>query len=158
MVGEPNGHIDMFVTLVAKNIGGCWSGPSLVLIQSIQQYLDETANTRSLPQHNCGTHRVKRIPMPPKWGDDWSSYTNVILANKVLLMPSLVMWTLRLKKAEAVYRSVLPSDWSIKRINCDQLVNMHGQLHCISYNIPAFVDIDNLLSHAIPQIEGENED
>ena len=79
--------------------------------------------------------------------------------SKVLLMPSFSDVDPAIEnQAEAVYRSVLPSDWSIKRINCDKLVLHHGQLHCISYNIPAFVDIDNLLSHAIPQIQGENED
>ncbi|MEC7800986.1 MAG: agmatine deiminase family protein [Verrucomicrobiota bacterium] len=158
LVDEPNGHIDMFVTLVAKNIAIVGQVSPGVDPES-SRYLDETANTLTTLNTTVGPMRVKRIPMPPKWGSDWRSYTNVIMANKVLLMPSFSDVDPAIEnQAEAVYRSVLPSDWSIKRINCDKLVLLHGQLHCISYNIPAFVDIDNLLSHAIPQIQGENED
>ena len=156
LVDEPNGHIDMFVTLVAKNI---------VIVGQISpgidpdssRYLDEAANVLSSLNTSVGPMQVKRIPMPPKWGSDWRSYTNVIMANKVLLMPSFSDVDPAIEnQAEAVYRSVLPSDWSIKRINCDKLVLLHGQLHCISYNIPGFVDIDNLLSQAIPQLPYED--
>ena len=52
--------------------------------------------------------------------------------------------------AEEVYRASLPSGWQVKRINCDKLVALRGQLHCISYNIPNFISIDGLLEKAIP--------
>lgn len=153
---EPNGHIDMFVTLVAKNIA-IVGQLSPGMDPESSKSLDETANILSTLNTTVGPMRVKRIPMPPKWGSDWRSYTNVIMANKVLLMPSFSDVDPSIEnQAEAVYRSVLPSDWSIKRINCDKLVRLHGQLHCISYNIPGFVDIDNLLSQAIPQLPDED--
>ena len=158
LVDEPNGHIDMFVTLVAKNIAIVGQVSPGIDPES-SRYLDETANMLTTLNTTVGPIRVKRIPMPPKWGSDWRSYTNVIMANKVLLMPSFSDVDPAIEnQAEAVYRSVLPSDWSIKRVNCDKFVLLHGQLHCISYNIPAFVDIDNLLSHAIPQILEKGED
>ena len=158
LLDEPNGHIDMFVTLVAKNIAVVGQVSPEVDPDS-SRYLDEAANILSSLNTTIGPMRVKRIPMPPKWGSDWRSYTNVIMANKVLLMPSFSdVDPVIENEAEAVYRSVLPSGWSIKRINCDKLVLLHGQLHCISYNIPAFIDVGNLLSHAIPQIRQENED
>ena len=158
LVDEPNGHIDMFVTLVGKNIAVVGQVSPSVDPES-SRYLDECADTLTSLNTTVGPMRVKRIPMPPKWGSDWRSYTNVIMANKVLLIPSFSDVDPAIEnQAEAVYRSVLPSEWSIKRINCDKLVLHHGQLHCISYNIPAFVNIDNLLSHAIPKVQGENED
>lgn len=157
LIDEPNGHIDMFVSLVAKNIAIVGQISPGIDPESSKN-LDETANILSTLNTTVGPMRVKRIPMPPKSGLDWRSYTNVIMANKILLMPSFSDVDPAIEnKAEGVYRSVLPSDWEIKRINCDKLVLLHGQLHCISYNIPNFVDIDNLLSQAIPPLDREEE-
>ena len=152
LVDEPNGHIDMFVTLLDKNIVVVGQVSPAVDPES-SRHLDETADMLASLNTTVGPMKVKRIPMPPKWGSDWRSYTNVIIANKLLLMPSFSDVDPAIEsKAEAVYRSVLPSDWDVKRINCDKLVLHHGQLHCISYNIPNFIDIDNLLNQAIPQL------
>ena len=54
-------------------------------------------------------------------------------------------------RAEQVYRSVLPN-WEVKRINCDKLVKLHGQLHCISYNIPHFVSMEGIIKNSYPKI------
>ena len=152
LMDEPNGHIDMFVTLLAKNIA-IVGQVSPGIDPDSSRNLDEAANMLASLNTTVGPMRVKRIPMPPKWGTDWRSYTNVIIANKLLLMPSFSDVDPAIEnKAEAIYRSVLPSDWNVIRINCDKLVLLHGQLHCISYNIPNFVDVDNLLNQAIPQL------
>ena len=152
LMDEPNGHIDMFVTLLAKNIA-IVGQVSPGIDPDSSRNLDETANMLASLNTTVGPMRVKRIPMPPKWGTDWRSYTNVIIANKLLLMPSFSdVDPVIENKAEAIYRSVLPPDWNVIRINCDKLVLLHGQLHCISYNIPNFVDVDNLLNQAIPQL------
>jgi len=88
---------------------------------------------------------VHRIPMPPKWGQSWRSYTNIIMANGLLLMPCFSDVDPALEnRAEQVYRSLLPG-WEVKRIPSDSLVKEEGQLHCISYNIPRHVDIGSLL-------------
>jgi agmatine/peptidylarginine deiminase len=149
LVDEPNGHIDMFVTLVDKNIAVVGQLTPGVDPES-SAHLDETANTLASLNTTVGPMKVVRIPMPPKSGSDWRSYTNVIMANKLLLMPSFSDVDPSIEdKAESVYRSVLPSDWDIQRINCDKLVPLNGQLHCISYNIPSFVNIDSLLNRSI---------
>lgn len=151
LMDEPNGHIDMFVTLVAKNIA-IVGQVSPGIDPDSSKNLDETADMLASLTTTVGPMKVKRIPMPPKWGSDWRSYTNVIMANKVLVMPSFSDVDPAIeKKAEAIFRSVLPLDWDVKRVNCDTLVHQHGQLHCISYNIPNFVDVDNLLRQAIPR-------
>jgi agmatine/peptidylarginine deiminase len=152
LIDEPNGHIDMFVTLLAKNIA-IVGQVSPGIDPDSSRNLDETANMLASLNTTVGPMKVKRIPMPPKWGTDWRSYTNVIIANKLLMMPSFSDVDPAIEnKAEAIYRSVLPSDWNVIRINCDKLVLLHGQLHCISYNIPNFIDVDNLLNQAIPQL------
>ena len=150
LVGEPNGHTDMFMTMVDKN---------LAIVGEIDPMVDPTnsaileANAKFLSTitTSAGPIRVRRIPMPPRWGEHWRSYTNVIMANGVLLMPSFSGVDPEIEaRAEAVYRSSLPEGWVVKRINCDKLVSLNGQLHCISYNIPGFVSIEGLLRKAKP--------
>ena len=148
---EPNGHVDMFMSLLGKN---------LAVVGEIDRsedpensaILDKNAQQLSTITTSAGPLKVARIPMPPRWGEDWRSYTNVIMANGVLLMPSFSDVEPSLEnRAEAVYRSLLPG-WSIKRINCDKLVAEHGQLHCISYHLPRFVSIRGLTENAIPKV------
>jgi agmatine/peptidylarginine deiminase len=148
---EPNGHVDMFMSMLGKN---------LAVVGEITRsgdpenraVLDKNAEYISKITTSSGPIKVVRIPMPPRSGDDWRSYTNVIMANGLLLMPSYADVDPAIEdRAEAVYRSLLPG-WSVKRINCDKLVFDHGQLHCISYHIPHFVSIEGLLENAIPKV------
>ncbi|MEC5125287.1 agmatine deiminase family protein [Verrucomicrobiales bacterium BCK34] len=147
--GEPTGHIDMFATFLAKN--------SLVLgeidknvdpINSAR--LDIAERTFKTMNSSLGPLQVTRIPMPSKVNNLWRSYTNVIMANGVLLMPSYSDVDPEIEdKAEEVYRGLLPG-WEIQRINCDTLVRRQGQLHCISYNLPKYIDLKGLYESAYP--------
>ena len=148
--GEPNGHIDMFMTMVAKNIAVIGEIPPTEDPTNSAR-LNETARFVSTISTSAGPIQVKRIPMPPKWGEDWRSYTNVIFANGILLMPSFSDVDPSLEqRAVQVYQSVLPPGWIVKKINCDNLVKLHGQLHCISYNLPKFLPIDKLIKSSFP--------
>ena len=148
--GEPNGHIDMFMTMVAKNIAVIGEIPHSEDPTNSAR-LNETARFVSTIPTSAGPIQVKRIPMPPKWGEDWRSYTNVIFANGILLMPSFSDVDPSLEqRAVQVYQSVLPPGWIVKKINCDKIVKLHGQLHCISYNLPKFLPIDNLIKRSFP--------
>ena len=101
--------------------------------------------------------QVYRIPMPPRWGAAWRSYTNIILANGILLMPSFSDVDPAIEDAaEEVYRTLLPA-WEVKRINCDALVKEEGQLHCMSYNLPKYVSIEGLLRKAGVKTGGAGE-
>jgi agmatine/peptidylarginine deiminase len=148
--GEPNGHIDMFMTMVAKNIAVIGEiSPSEDPTNSAR--LNETARFVSTIPTSAGPVQVKRIPMPPKSGEDWRSYTNVIFANGILLMPSFSDVDPSIEqRAVQVYQSVLPPGWIVKKINCDNLVKLHGQLHCISYNLPKFLPINDLIKISFP--------
>jgi len=148
--GEPNGHIDMFMTMVAKNIAVIGEiSPSDDPTNSAR--LNETARFVSTIPTSAGPVQVKRIPMPPKSGEDWRSYTNVIFANGILLMPSFSDVDPSIEqRAVQVYQSVLPPGWIVKKINCDNLVKLHGQLHCISYNLPKFLPINDLIKISFP--------
>ncbi len=149
---ESTGHVDMFMTFLGKSLAVV-AESNLPGDTENKALLDN--NVRLLTNFNtsAGPIKVTRIPLPPKWGDDYRSFTNVIMANGTLLMPSFSDVDKELEdKAAAVYRALLPN-WTIKRINCDTLVREGGQLHCISYNIPRFVPIDGLMNRAIPPLE-----
>lgn len=149
--GEPNGHIDMFMTMTSRNtaiVGQIASSydPTNSLI------LDKTAEFLSSIITSDGPIQVKRIPMPPRLGQTWRSYTNVIFANGILLMPSFSDVDPEIERvAEQVFKSNLPPGWVVKKINCDQLVKFNGQLHCMSYNIPQFLSIDSLIKSSYPR-------
>jgi len=147
---ESTGHVDMLMTFLGKNQAvvaeTTQSGDSQnnALLQNNVRLLSNI-NTSS------GPVKVSRIPLPPKWNEAYRSYTNVIMANGILLMPSYSDVDPELeKRAAAVYKSLLPN-WKIKRINCDSLVRHGGQLHCISYNIPHYVGIEGLKKQAYPR-------
>ena len=148
---EPNGHIDMFMTMLGKNLAVVGEIDPAVDSEN-SAILNEAARVISSYTTSDGPITVKRIPMPPQSGNDWRSYTNIIMANGVLLMPSFSNVDPAIEnRAEQVYQSTLPPDWVVKRINCDKLVALRGQLHCMSYNIPNFIPIDGLLEKAIPK-------
>jgi agmatine/peptidylarginine deiminase len=145
--GEPTGHVDMFAAVLAKNVAVVGElDPSIDSVNS--ERLDLSASHISKSVSSLGPMKVLRIPMPPKWGNQWRSYTNVILANGILLMPSYSDVDPELEdRAEQVYREALPG-WEVKRIPCDELVKDEGQLHCLSYNVPRYVSIEPLLEKA----------
>lgn len=149
---ESTAHVDMFMTFLGKNV-------AVIAESNLPGDSDNVAllknNVRLLSNLNTsmGPIKITRIPLPPKWGQDYRSYTNVIMANGVLLMPSYSDVDPELEnRAASVYKSLLPN-WKIKRINCDALVKEGGQLHCISYNIPHYVSIEGLQQRAIPNLE-----
>lgn len=145
--GEPTGHVDMFVSLLAKNLAVVGRMDPARDPENAKK-LDAAAEHISQVTTSLGPMRVFRIPMPAPWGGNWRSYTNVIMANGILLMPSFSDVDAGMEaEAESVYRSLLPG-WQVKKINCDSLVKEEGQLHCISYNIPRFVTIEGLLDRA----------
>lgn len=143
--GEPTGHVDMFVSILAKNIAVVGEiSPESDPVNSSR--LDAGAEYLSRISTTLGPMKVFRIPMPPKAGGFWRSYTNIIMANGILVMPSFSDVSRELEdRAEEVYRSILPG-WEIKRVVCDSLVIDNGQLHCISYNIPAYVSLDGIFA------------
>lgn len=144
---EPTGHLDMFATILAKNIMVVGRIDPAVDPENSKR-LDAAANHFSRATTSLGPMQVFRIPMPGKSGEFWRSYTNVILANGILLMPSFSDVDPAIEDtAEEVYRNLLPG-WEIKRINCDSLVSGEGQLHCMSYNLPKYVSIEGLLRKA----------
>ncbi|MGB2820386.1 MAG: agmatine deiminase family protein [Phycisphaerae bacterium] len=140
LVGESTGHVDMFMTFLAPNVavvGRC--DPAVDPLNA--RLLDETASLLSGRKTSRGPMKVYRIPMPPRRGEVWRSYTNVIFANGTLLMPTFKDVAAAMQEeALALYARLLPG-WKVVGIKSDSLQPSRGLLHCFSMNVPPYVSL-----------------
>lgn len=135
LVGESTGHVDMFAAFLAVD---------LVLVGQYQAAddpdnaagLDALAADLSQRTTLSGPLRVERIPMPDHRDGVWRTYTNIVLANGVVLVPVYPDYCPDLDaEALATYRRLLP-ERRIVGIDASGLIHMNGALRCITMNVP----------------------
>ncbi len=144
---EPTGHVDMFVTFTAPDVAVvARCDPALDSVNA--GILDESADILSRQKTSYGRPiRVMRIPMPPRTAEGyWRSYTNVVFANEIILVPSYSDVDPAVEKqAMDLYASLLP-DMRVVPIVVDDIVGIEGYLHCMTSNVPAFVPLPGSVS------------
>ncbi|HEV2972760.1 MAG TPA: agmatine deiminase family protein [Pirellulales bacterium] len=136
---EPTGHTDMFLTVCAVNkvIVGLYRSDEDAVNAPI---LDENSSALKGEPTKNGPMDVIRIPMPSHKDGNWRSYTNVIYANGVVLVPQYPDTDPDLDKvALNVFHEALP-DWKMVGIDCSKLIAKRGALHCISRQVPSLGD------------------
>ena len=134
--GESTGHADMFCAFLK---------PDLVVVGSYEPAVDPE-NSAQLDQVAAGLEgfptldgplKVERLPMPDHNDGVWRTYTNIVFANGVLLVPIYPEYCPDLDKtALEFYRRHLP-DRQVVGIDASRLITMNGALRCITMNIPA---------------------
>jgi agmatine/peptidylarginine deiminase len=136
--GEPTGHVDMFAV---------FTDPGTVVVGEYNPFVDPVnaaildLNAARLAQVRGpnGPLAVVRIPMPPREGENWRTYTNVVFANGMLLTPVYGNLDPQGERAATeTYRRLLPN-WRIAGIDVSGLIGNGGALHCISMNAPRLV-------------------
>jgi agmatine/peptidylarginine deiminase len=139
--GEPTGHLDMFLTFV---------DPVTVVVGRYDPdddprnapWLDWIARQLDGRPTPLGPLRVERMPMPPNGDGVWRTYTNVIFANEVLLVPAYPTKHPDLdREAVAIYQRLLP-DWRIVSVDATSLIRRNGALHCVTLDLP---DVQSLM-------------
>lgn len=135
LTGEPTGHIDMFATFVTPNVVVMGQyDPAVDPVNA--DTLNYNAAYLTQLQTAAGPMKVVRIPMPSNRGNVWRTYTNVIYANGILLVPSYGKEEqATLEQALRVYADLLPG-WTIKTVDASQLILRQGALRCLSLHIP----------------------
>jgi agmatine/peptidylarginine deiminase len=133
--GEPTGHVDMFAAFTDANT---------VVVGQYDTAIDPT-NAAVLNRNAARLARIRgpegplqvvRIPMPPRDGEQWRTYTNVVFANGVLLTPAYERIDPQGQRAAAdTFQRLLPG-WRITGIDVSGLIANGGALHCISMNAP----------------------
>lgn len=136
IVGEPTGHLDLFLSM---------GGPTTVLLAAYDPAEDREnadrmdANARNLMENVGGDRRpmeIIRIQQPTARDGCWRSYTNVIYANGVVIVPQFPDFSPELdRQALATYRRVFP-DRRVVGVDASQIIRKQGGLHCLSLDIP----------------------
>lgn len=135
LVGEPNGHVDMFATFTSANtvVVGEYSAKDDAVNAAI---LNRNAARLSAVRTPAGALRVVRIPMPKRKLDLWPTYTNVLHANGVMLMPTYPgIDPAAEAKARNIYKMLMPKV-KIVDIDCGKIIESGGALHCMTMNLP----------------------
>jgi agmatine/peptidylarginine deiminase len=133
--GESTGHLDMFCAFLATDlvVVGRYD-PSVDPANAAQ--LDQVAEDLAGLDTRVGPLRVERLPMPNHADGFWRTYTNLVFANDVLLVPVYPAYCPELDaEALAFYRRMLP-DRRVVGIDASELVKMNGALRCITMNLP----------------------
>jgi agmatine/peptidylarginine deiminase len=134
LVGELTEHVDLFVT---------FTGPTTVVVGEVANQqdpnaamLDRVATTLGQVTTSGQRLTVERIPMPESNGQWFPSYTNVVYANGVLLVPSYEGDANREREAivRQTYERLLPG-WEVVFVDCTRLRQRGGALHCLVANL-----------------------
>ena len=137
---EATKHVDMFTTFLA---------PGHMLVARLDprvdptnaQILDENARFLKTVQVDGKPMRVDRIDIPPRQDKFWSPYTNVIFANDLVLIPIYKKDSPALvNRAVQTYQRLLPGK-HVDTIDMTSMEKLEGALHCLSLNVPEFVNL-----------------
>jgi agmatine deiminase len=134
LAGEPTGHVDMFATFTSPDtvvVGQC--DPRVDWENS--EILDRNAERLAAATTSHSPLRVVRIPMPPHDDGVWRTFTNVVYANNILLMPAYPGVGCRQRRqALAVFQKLLPGR-EIIGVDSEELAELGGGLHCVTVNL-----------------------
>ncbi len=133
--GEGTGHADVFLTFTSPDtvVVGSYD-PTYSPINA--DILNLNAALLSKVHTSKGPLRVVRIPMPSNTDGQFRTYTNVVYANGLLLMPSYADEDPdKLRLAVETYTQLLPG-WEIAQIPATELIRLHGSLRCVMLNLP----------------------
>ncbi len=134
---ESTGHVDMFATLL---------DPQTIVVAEVDRQHDPI-NAAVLDRNVVALQRISvdgkplrihRIRIPNRIQQSWSVYTNVILTEKLLLMPTLDTDPPELiRQGIQTYQRLLPQH-VVRTVNVTSMKNLQGSLHCLSLNLPEF--------------------
>lgn len=132
--GEPTGHLDMFLTFVTATTVVVGSYDPAVDPDNAA-WLDWVARQLAGRETPDGPLQVERIPMPRHDDGHWRTYTNVVYANGVLLVPTYAECCGELDgQALAVYERLLPG-WKVIGVESTSLIRRNGSLHCVTLGL-----------------------
>lgn len=150
--GEPTGHVDMFATFTSVNtvVVGAYSPADDPVNAAV---LNRNARRLAQVVTPQGLLKVVRVPMPPRDDDVWRTYTNVLYANDRVLVPTYpgVDEDGRLRSL-SVFRQLLPG-WQVVDIDCNELIELGGAVHCITLNLAGVSDFPFAIPANLPRLQ-----
>ena len=137
---EPTRHADMFSAFLA---------PDLVLVAKIASQLDPLNarildfNAQELTKVKVEGRplRVERIWIPPRHGENWSPFTNIILTDRLVLVPTFKYDPPQyVQSAVQTYQRLLPRH-QVATVDMTSMEKLGGSLHCLSCPVPSFAEL-----------------
>lgn len=137
--GEPTGHVDMFATFVdTQTVVVGEYDPGVDFVNAA--ILDRNAARLAKVTTANGPLQVVRLPMPTNFDGNFRTYTNVLFANGVLVVPSYPgVDAVAEMEAVQTYQRLL-DDWQIVRVDCTRLIELSGAVHCVTMNLASIPD------------------
>ncbi|MCB1228665.1 MAG: agmatine deiminase family protein [Verrucomicrobiae bacterium] len=132
--GEPTGHVDLFCAFVDvdKVVVGEFDPKSDSINASL---LDRAAEILSSVKTSRGPLQVYRVPMPEANDGKYRSYTNLLFANGVVVVPLFPDINDEMdRRALAIYKELMP-DRDVIGLDISELSILGGGLHCLTSNI-----------------------
>ena len=152
--GEPTGHVDLFCAFldVNKVLVGQFD-PKVDSINATM--LDRAANILLQVKTSKGPMQVHRIPMPPANDGKYRSYTNLLFANGVVVVPLFPDFDDEMDRyALGLIKNLLP-DRDVIGLDISELSSLGGGLHCLTSNVvPATAEDCQTLPEPKPLEDG----
>ena len=103
--------------------------------------LDYNAQLLSKTKVDGRPLRVERIWIPPRRGENWSPFTNIILTDGLVLIPTynhdLPQYV---NAAVQAYKRLLPNH-QVTTVDMTSMEKLRGSLHCLFCPIPSFAEL-----------------
>jgi agmatine/peptidylarginine deiminase len=131
---EQTGHVDMFAAFTAPDtiVVGSYAAEVDPINAAI---LNRNAARLAAVRTTHGPLRVVRIPMPSRRGGRWRTYTNLLFANRAVLVPVYPGVDAEAEaRALHVLGGLLPGRRLVS-IDAESLVELEGALHCVAMNL-----------------------
>lgn len=128
---DGTGHIDMFVKLLDDQtvmIAESSDEPFRTAINKALTYF------QNLKTPDGGSYKIVRTPGYRR-NYTWYTYTNSLIVNNIILVPSYSYYPSSNAKAQKVYEEAMPGKKAIL-IPSDDSIKAGGSIHCVTQQIP----------------------
>jgi len=138
--GEATGHVDIFCAFTAPDqVVVARMDPTESPVNAAR--LDESARLLEQLEVDGSPMLVHRVDMPAAQDGIFRTYTNVMVANDVVLVPIYPDSSPDLDaRALALYAQLFPRR-EIVGIDASSLVRRRGALRCVSFQVPSYIQV-----------------
>ncbi|MFN3200151.1 MAG: agmatine deiminase family protein [Bradymonadia bacterium] len=132
MEGEGTGHVDMFAKFTTRDtvmVGSYDRRQDPVNAAILDRNAERLANTRLA---DGSFLRVIRIPMPASDYPVYRSYTNSLIVNDTVIVPTYRRDRTYEGQALAAYQQAFPANYKIVTVDSEDVIQLAGAVHCVT--------------------------
>lgn len=130
---DGTGHIDMFMKLLADDTVLISTAETEPFKSNAEKAIAFFAN-RTAP--NGKPYKITTVKGWERYGT-WYTYTNSLIVNNTVLIPSYAGYEAENAAAKKAYESGMPGV-KVVEINSDSSIHSGGSIHCVTQTIPSF--------------------